>query len=161
MSRRSSLLWFFTGVVATIVVGYLAIRIVGRSESEKPEAIREEPYADFPSFFVSDSSLTDKASRDVSVRLTGKENKQGIAVGYCIVLSDNRWTCGETDGAGNAHRIYASQAPDLRVYSGDAAMEIWNNHVQGKSLKTPQANCLKVSGPSGTDSREVFQCQGW
>ena len=162
MKRRPFFFGFIAGALTTIVIALVVLKYTGPVESERSEGPVRGPYADFPAFFVSDSSLTTKTSHEISVNIIGKERGKEVpsGTGYCIVLPDGRWSCGETDGSGNAHRIYTDGAVALNVYSGDEALEIWNRHVQGRPIKLSKPNCSQLPHAPGSDGADRFQCEG-
>ncbi len=162
--KRRFLVGFIAGILTTIVllvIGVVVFQHISPSE-ERSEGPVQEPYAGFPSFFVSDSSLTTKTSHEISVKIIGKEGEKGVPLGsgYCIAFPDGRWSCGETDGAGNTHRIYTDGVVAFNVYSGDYALDIWNRHVQGKPIELTKPNCSQLPHTPSADATDRFQCEG-
>ncbi len=160
MNRRPFLLGFLVGAITAVIVTFAVIKYISPVESERNEGPVQEPYANFPSFFVSDSSLTTKASHEISVKIFKKDGGKGVStsMGYCIAIPDGRWSCGETDGAGNTHRIYTDGVVAFSLYSGDDALEIWNRHIQGKPMKLTKPNCSQLPQTAGSDATDLYQC---
>ena len=160
MNRRPFFLGFIAGVFTVVVIAFIVLKYTGHVESERSNG-GSESQPEFPSFFVSDSSLKIKGSHEVVLKIVGKESGKGVAAThYCIAFSEGRWACGITDGAGNTHPIYADQGARFEVYSDVGALEIWNSHVQNETIKLSKPNCSQLPHGPGSDAADRFQCEG-
>jgi len=160
VKRRPFLFGFIAGAFTAVVIALVALKYTAPVESERSNG-GSESQPEFPSFFVSDSSLKIKASHEIVLKIVGKESGKGVATThYCIAFSDGRWACGITDGAGNTHPIYADQGARFDPYSDVGALEIWNSHVQAETIKQSKPNCSQLPRTPGAEAADRFQCEG-
>lgn len=159
MVRRPFLLGVLVGVLATLIGGYLFVKFMQPDDSEKSEAVGPDPHAEFPDFFVSDSSLISKTTHELVFKMAGKSGDQGVEVAYCAVFADGRWVCGTTDSAGNSNRIHTEQQDDFNVFCDEDAYAIWDHHVRGEAISPPKPTAARLPQPSGANSPIVYRCQ--